>query len=187
MAKKGDSCSVCLVPFTRNNETGICTRNPECRRAHKSAYNASHKEENAAGKSAWYEANKEEAAIYYAAWYEAHKTERRDAVAAWKRDNPEGANAQNARRRVKIKINMTAEDRDLSVEYRKAIAHDPCFYCGKPGEHDDHYISLANGGTDHWWNLVRACAWCNHSKHTMNGDEFIVSTQDGSSYRVKMS
>ena len=29
-------------------------------------------------------------------------------------------------------------------------------------------------GTDNWWNLVRACQWCNLSKGPKNGDEFIA-------------
>jgi 5-methylcytosine-specific restriction endonuclease McrA len=70
---------------------------------------------------------------------------------------------------------MDAVDRVLSVEYRKAIANDPCTYCGRPGEQDDHRLPLARGGTDHWWNLHRACTNCNQRKHTMTHEEFVTS------------
>ena len=53
---------------------------------------------------------------------------------------------------------MDGTDRLLSVCYRLAIRNDPCFYCGSPETaHVDHFFPLAKGGTDHWWNLVRAC------------------------------
>ena len=102
-----------------------------------------------------------------------HPGEYKEARRKQRQDHPESSNAVTARRRGRASVGMTAEDKKISVSYRKAIANDPCFYCGKPGEHDDHYISIANGGTDHWWNIVRACAHCNISKGPRNGDEFL--------------
>lgn len=72
---------------------------------------------------------------------------------------------------------MDTFDKELSLAYRAAIGKDACFYCGDQGAatyHNDHYVSLYNGGTDHWWNLVRACGPCNHRKNKMNGDEFLA-------------
>jgi 5-methylcytosine-specific restriction endonuclease McrA len=72
---------------------------------------------------------------------------------------------------------MTAEDKAESIEWRKLIVGDSCFYCGTADAavyEDDHYVSVANGGTDHWWNLVRACQDCNRAKSAMNGDEFLA-------------
>ena len=109
-----------------------------------------------------------------AAYYKTHTEEYAARDAAWRKANPEVGRVKSARRRIKVKISMSSLDLALSVDYRRAIANDPCFYCGAPGEHDDHYVSLANGGTDHWWNLVRACQWCNLSKGPKNGDEFIA-------------
>jgi len=77
------------------------------------------------------------------------------------------------RRRTRIRVDMDALDRELSAAYRLAIRNDPCFYCGGKGEHDDHYHALADGGTDHWWNLVRACEHCNCSKGAKHGDDFL--------------
>ncbi len=138
------------------------------------AYRATHKKEAAIRSAAWYVAHKEERVAYSAAWQEAHREDQAAWHATYETAHPEKRRAANARRRVRVKVSMTAEDRELSVDYRKAIANDPCFYCGAPGEHDDHYVSLFNGGTDHWWNLVRACALCNHRKNKKNGDEFIA-------------
>lgn len=72
---------------------------------------------------------------------------------------------------------MTEQDRAESVEWRKVIKYDPCYYCGATDAgayEDDHYVSVANGGTDHWWNLVRSCQLCNRRKASMNGDEFLA-------------
>jgi 5-methylcytosine-specific restriction endonuclease McrA len=96
----------------------------------------------------------------------------RIATARWVREHPEAVRAICSRRRMRVKVAMSAMDRALSRAYRLAIAGDPCFYCGGPGEEDDHYQALAAGGTDHWWNLVRACRSCNARKNAMHGDEF---------------
>ena len=139
------------------------------RRAEFVAYHATHKEERAA----YRETHKEEIALSVAAYHEAHREEDAARDVAWKKAHPEYTRAKNSRRRIKSQINMDKLDRALSVDYRLAIAKDPCFYCGAPGEEDEHYIPIARGGTDHWWNLVRSCAHCNDIKHTMTGDEFI--------------
>src|ERR1035441_3698013 len=105
--------------------------------------------------------------------YEANKEQVAVTGAAWKKANPESVRAKRARYKVVIKGQHDKLDIELAVDYRKAIAHDPCFYCGGPGEEDDHYQSLANGGTDHWWNLVRSCRHCNRSKGPRDGSGFI--------------
>lgn len=72
---------------------------------------------------------------------------------------------------------MSKQDLAESIEWRKLIALDPCFYCRVADAEVyefDHYVSVANGGTDHWWNLVRACQPCNRRKSAMNGDEFLA-------------
>jgi HNH endonuclease len=94
----------------------------------------------------------------------------------WMKEHPEARRAYKARRRMRSRQDMDKLDIELSIAYRKAIANDLCFYCGRPGEHDDHYVPLAIGGTDHWWNLVRACRLCNQHKHAQHGDDFIANT-----------
>lgn len=104
--------------------------------------------------------------------------DRADIIAAqardWQRRNHESyrayRNGYMVRRRHKQQL--TLEDRRLSTAYRLAIKHDPCFYCGDPGEQDDHYFPVAKGGTDHWWNLVRACWACNNGKRAHCGTWF---------------
>jgi hypothetical protein len=137
-------------------------------------YSKNHKETLNTSAAAYYAANKERIAASQAAYREEHKIAKAAYNAAYDKANPEKARAKFARRRTKLKVSMDNLDRELSVDYRKAIANDPCFYCGGPGENDDHYVSLANGGTDHWWNLVRACFRCNNRKSATNGDEFVV-------------
>jgi 5-methylcytosine-specific restriction endonuclease McrA len=104
---------------------------------------------------------------------DARRARLRISNARWLRAHPEAARAACSRRRVLITAGMSAMDRELSVAYRLAIVHDLCFYCGDPGTEDDHYQSLKKGGTDHWWNLVRACRPCNARKNAMHGDEFL--------------
>jgi 5-methylcytosine-specific restriction endonuclease McrA len=137
-------------------------------------YRAAHKDRKAASNAAYSAAHREDKAVWMAIWHQEHKEDLKPYLAAWWRAHPESVRARNARHRTRVKSGMDKLDRALSVAYRKAIANDPCFYCGAPGEHDDHYVSLANGGTDHWWNLVRACAHCNLRKNSKNGDEFVV-------------
>lgn len=72
---------------------------------------------------------------------------------------------------------MDATDRLLSAFYRQAIRNDPCYYCGSSvTDHTDHFFPLAKGGTDHWFNLVRACRSCNFSKRTTCGTAFLLLT-----------
>lgn len=99
----------------------------------------------------------------------------------WAEENPEKASV--SKRRYKAKrfgwesFNMSERDKALSLEYRKVIATDSCFYCGENSPwypyHVDHYVPLSRGGTDHWWNLVRACEPCNLAKSNLDPVDFI--------------
>jgi 5-methylcytosine-specific restriction endonuclease McrA len=83
--------------------------------------------------------------------------------------------AARDRRRVRVKMSMTVTDRRLSLAYRRAIAGDPCRFCGDPGATAiDHYYPLAKGGTDVWFNLTSACRACNASKHAKCGTRFAL-------------
>lgn len=96
--------------------------------------------------------------------------------AQWQRDHAEATRSYVAQRRGAAAQGMSEQDKLESIEWRKLIASDSCFYCGTTeaaAYEDDHYASIANGGTDHWWNLVRACQPCNRMKATMNGDDFL--------------
>ena len=171
---KGDLCTVCLVPMARGSKLGICQRTPVCKAAFNAAWQLNHKGYSVIHSASWHREHQVEVAAYNVAYRAAHKEE----TAAYLETHKEERAAVNARRRTQTKVKMTTEDRALSVDYRKAIANDLCFYCKHPGEEVDHYVSLANGGTDHWWNLVRACVSCNRRKRSRNGDEFVVSRKE---------
>ncbi len=55
-----------------------------------------------------------------------------------------------------------------------------CYYCfnefkSRPSNlkpHLDHFVSVANGGSNSIFNLVYACARCNQTKFSENGEEF---------------
>lgn len=128
-------------------------------------------------------------------WREANAAQRSAVRSAWWAQNAERVTAQ---RREKYKVDYSADpspwhaararrkqrrgtldaaDRAMSRAYRAAIRSDPCWYCGARVEgdmHDDHYFALAKGGTDHWWNLVRACGPCNRHKHINCGTWFLL-------------
>lgn len=112
-------------------------------------------------------------------WAAAYHQQNREARNARMREhyqaNREEYYAKANRRRQIVEANMDALDRSLSADYRRAIAGDPCGYCGAPSEHVDHFFPVAKGGTDHWWNLLRACEPCNKSKWARCGTWFLLS------------
>lgn len=96
----------------------------------------------------------------------------------WREANLDYFCAAESRRRQARSVRMTKEDKDISLEYRKAIANDPCRYCGATGEHVDHMQPLSRGGTDHWYNLTMACATCNLRKNAKTVEEFLAAQQE---------
>jgi len=172
----GTDKASCTVMVSRPNARCKPCKGKQYRLRHKdqlATYFVGYRQDNKEKIDAYEESRKEEKAAERRDSYWKNREARIAATAIWQRENPEACRAKGARRRARETAKMTAEDRELSVAYRLAIANDPCYYCGAPGEHDDHYHALARGGTDHWWNLVRACARCNHQKNAMHGDDFL--------------
>lgn len=107
--------------------------------------------------------------------FAANPEKAREAQRRYFANHPEARSVLNARRRMRVNAQMTPQDKLLSRLYRKAIKSDPCFYCGSAETHEvDHYFPLAKGGTDHWWNLVRSCSFCNRSKKDRCGTVFLL-------------
>jgi 5-methylcytosine-specific restriction endonuclease McrA len=109
---------------------------------------------------------------------ETHREQIRDYNAKYKQTHAEQVRTDNAARRLRklnVSSHMSQDDKALSIAYRKLIKNDVCFYCGQAKElmDDDHWIPLSRGGTDHWWNLVRACSKCNNRKNNKCGEHFI--------------
>jgi len=165
----GEGCDVKLS--RPNSRCKACAK--LVKPAKDAAYQREHREELAVKDAAKYQAHKEEVKERTHQWKLDNPDRKRENNRKYKRVHPEASRASCSRRRTRAKVKMTLEDMELSRCYRLAIVNDPCFYCGGPGEEDDHYVSIANGGTDHWWNLVRACSRCNRQKSAMNGDDFI--------------
>jgi hypothetical protein len=136
--------------------------NPEARRAAERRLYAANPEAMRERKRQWRRANPESVSA---------------TLKRWRAGNRETMYAQQSRRRHRRRVSMDRVDRLLSALYRRAIQGDPCYYCGatEGAFHVDHYVPLALGGTDHWYNLVHACAWCNQSKHATHGDDFITA------------
>lgn len=136
------------------------------------AYREAHKDEIRERAAAHYASHKDQYAERGRKWREANP----DYRAGVKRDcSPEANQAKMSRRRLRAESGMDATDVTLSVAYRKAIKDDPCFYCGLRAStmHTDHVLPLAKGGTDHWWNLARACSTCNLRKSDKTADQFL--------------
>lgn len=86
--------------------------------------------------------------------------------------DPDAYALRSTRRRRGLRAGLTDFEADASASYRHAIKADPCAYCGGPAKHADHVFPVAKGGTDHWWNLTRACEPCNKSKAAHCGTWF---------------
>lgn len=104
---------------------------------------------------------------YLAEYYQKNKERINKRNAEYAKNNREVRRGIKARYRAKLVKGMSKLDRKKSTLYRKSIKNNPCHYCGSftPEMHDDHYYPLAKGGTDHWFNLVRACQVCNQKKN----------------------
>lgn len=82
---------------------------------------------------------------------------------------------QNTKRYKLITKKMTELDKEITIEYLQAIKNDCCKYCGikKAKMQYDHVIPLSKGGTNHWWNIVRACELCNKSKGNKSLEDWL--------------
>lgn len=153
----GDDAPKCAAPgcgktLHRDNQSGLC----------KQHYDEAWKQRN---NQDYYQRTQAEQREYSRQYREVYADEHRAAASA---------------RRSRARSGMDVADRELSVAYRLAIRHDPCFYCGSPDtDHFDHYFPIAKGGTDHWWNLVRSCKRCNHAKYDRCGTAFLLLTAGG--------
>ncbi|MFS4103770.1 HNH endonuclease [Streptomyces sp. PD-S100-1] len=111
---------------------------------------------------------------WVAAYHQKNREARNARMRAHYLANREEYYAKTNRRRQIVEANMDALDRALSADYRRAIAADACAYCGAASSHVDHVFPVAKGGTDHWWNLVRACEPCNKAKAAHCGTWFLL-------------
>lgn len=151
-------CGACGKNLRKDNTSGYCYKHYH------------HSTSAQTSKSAWNARN----TGYNREYYLRNTDSVRTRVAQYKKEHPEVWQAAQDRRRVRRAVAMDKMDRVLSVGYRSAISSDPCYYCGAPSAQTDHYFPLAKGGTDHWYNLVRACAFCNNVKNTQCGTKFLL-------------
>jgi 5-methylcytosine-specific restriction endonuclease McrA len=115
------------------------------------------------GQEEWYGSRRS----WYQEYYQKNKERISKRNAEYAKNNREVRRGIKARYRTRLVKGMSKLDRQKSTLYRKRIKNNPCHYCGgfTPEMHDDHYYPLAKGGTDHWFNLVRACQVCNQKKN----------------------
>lgn len=96
-------------------------------------------------------------------------------MAVYYPENAEKFAAFKAERRSRLEFHMTLQDKQETSLWRRKIRNNSCYYCGEIKEkmEDDHLIPLSRGGTDHWWNLERACKRCNTRKKARTHLEFM--------------
>lgn len=162
-------CSRCLLSksleeFGKNSSSkdGLHRRCRKCENEYQKSMHPKYKVRQAAyAKKFREELNPE----YYTKWRAEHTNEIKEYSSSWEKENPARRRAANSRRRSLLK-GLTDLDKKKSVLFRIKIKDNPCFFCGEVKEfmEDDHYYPLVRGGTDHWWNIVRACRECNRSK-----------------------
>jgi len=120
---------------------------------------------------------------YRAAYAAQRYVEKRDYILAqnraWAKANLELCRLKQHRRRLRHLEGysfMSKQDRLDTLAKLVMISSDPCFYCGETKEEmtDDHWIPLAKGGTNHWYNFVRACKSCNSSKGAKTGEDYMA-------------
>ena len=101
----------------------------------------------------------------------------------WRKANPEHArentNIQKHRRRARI---AKCQENHTRAEWRAVLsAHgNRCAWCGAKGTEEapltrDHYVAIANGGTNAARNLVPACKPCNWRKNRKDPIDFAQS------------
>lgn len=123
-----------------------------------------------------YVEKREEKLAWQKKWREDHPDYMREYAAS----NRERFRAKESRRRGRKRFgltHMTDQERQDSIEWRKIITDRPCAYCGqRPNTmNDDHIKPISRGGTDHWFNIVRACGVCNSSKSARDVVEWLQS------------
>lgn len=174
------TCSKCLVskPFDafnkdRQKKDGLASHCRDCHALYHQTPEAKekarqHRKANAdrirADQQALRRANRDRYNAYARKDYEKHTEKRKAKVRERYVEIPWELQAYQGRYR----SGKSMSDKDIakSVAYRAAHANDPCFYCKehKDEMQYDHVYPIALGGTDHWFNLVRACKSCNMAK-----------------------
>lgn len=124
--------------------------------------------------TAYHQANKEVRIARVNAWQKANPEKTRANKTKWKRTHTDAVNAGTMRRRYCLQ--MTEASKVKTAKWRAAHRTDDCFYCGKLGEQWDHVFPLSKGGTDHWFNLVRACVKCNQKKSNKLASQWVMAS-----------
>lgn len=106
----------------------------------------------------------------------------RDGLHSWCRDcmriavrasRARAGDRYNARKRNLLKNRSTTAVPALKLDpaaadYLRAVAADPCAYCGAPASDLDHIQAQSDGGTDGWENFTAACRACNNKKQALS-------------------
>lgn len=152
-------------------------KDPNKAKAYYAEYYAKRKEEKVAYQKAYYAKHKDEITAYKVVHYAANREQAIARTATWKRDNPERVATNHAARRSHEAL--PKDERAVSTEHRKKIKDDRCYYCEQHTEtmHYDHVLPLSRGGTDHYWNIVRACSVCNLRKGSKTDLEYLATME----------
>jgi len=148
--------------------------NPEAFKASLKRYQAKHRDRIAVQRAEHYRANREEILRRDREYREANREQRREMTKRWRRENPEKARVAS---RNKKAVRRAAEGRHTAsdIDAIRTAQKGRCAYCRtslKTGEHVDHIIALAKGGTNWPSNLQLLCPPCNMAKHDKDPVDF---------------
>lgn len=100
----------------------------------------------------------------------------RAATARWQKQNPERVLELSRRRTALLSGAPGGPFYRTRADYCARVEefNGRCVYCAGPYEALDHAVPLSRGGTNHAWNIVPACMWCNRHKHAKTPAEFLI-------------
>ena len=181
--RKAKSRDYCAVHSEENKAR--CRAYQAAHREEQAAYRAAHHEERATKTKAWwkahpdyaaahYVAHHEEKAAYGAAYYAAHREETNIRGRTYYAAHPELFIAYSRNRRARESgADGTHDAEDVKAQYDRQKGK--CFYCHKKvGDkyHVDHVVPLTLGGSNGPENLVVSCPKCNKTKGAKHPMDF---------------
>jgi 5-methylcytosine-specific restriction endonuclease McrA len=119
-----------------------------------------------------YRANRAKYLTYNNAYYQENAERLREYRREYCKANHDAVSAAHARRRAQL---ANAHHEPYTRSEILARWGGKCCYCNALAEHLDHVTPISRNGADAEWNLVPACAPCNHSKYNKSLAEWAAT------------
>ncbi|MCA9367635.1 HNH endonuclease [Candidatus Kaiserbacteria bacterium] len=159
---------------SKSGKYGVRGECKPCALEYRRQYRKNNRKEIAEYQHQWREKNRKEIAENGRQYYEKNSEQCRERVRQWQQANPEKARAHWRNRRArKHNAGGTHTVKDINLLYAGQAGK--CWYCGvNVGNefHVDHFIPLAEGGSNDVGNLRISCPACNLSKGAKDPHEW---------------